>query len=61
MNHKIRINKSKQYKVTITQTKVYNLTIEAQNREYVETIAQLSILSDQGKVIDEYIDVKEIK
>jgi hypothetical protein len=60
MIHIIKINKLKQYKVTITQTKVYNLTIEAENRDYVETIAQLSISTEQGKVIDEYIDVKPV-
>jgi hypothetical protein len=60
MNDKIEINKLKQYKVTITQTKIYNLTIQAKNRDYVETIAQLSIATEQGKVVDEYINVKPV-
>jgi hypothetical protein len=60
MTHKIKINKLKQYKVTITQTKIYNLTIEAENRDYVETIAQLSISSDQGEMLNESITVKPL-
>jgi len=60
MIHKIKINNLKQYKVTITQTKVYNLTIDAEDAKIAKRIAQLCISSDQGEVIGECMNVDAV-
>ena len=60
MIHKIKITNLKQYKVTVTQTKVYNLTIDAEDAKNAERIASLAVSTDQGDVIDEYINVDPV-
>jgi len=51
----------KTFKILITQTKLYELQIEATSKANAEDIAVLAVSTDQGKVIDEYINTKEIK
>ena len=60
MIHKIKITNLKQYKVTVTQTKVYNLTIDAEDPRNAERIALLAVSSDQGEVIDEYVNIDPV-
>jgi hypothetical protein len=60
MIHKIKITNLKQYKVTVTQTKVYNLTIDAEDPRNAERIALLAVSTDQGDVIDEYVNVDPV-
>jgi len=60
MIHKIKITNLKQYKVTITQTKVYNLTIDAEDPRNAKRIALLAVSTDQGDVIDEYVNIDPV-
>ena len=60
MIHKIKITNLRQYKVTITQTKVYNLTIDAEDPRNAERIALLAVSTDQGDVIDEYVNIDPV-
>ena len=55
MIHKIEINNTKQFKVTIYETKKYVLTIDSDDIHKAKQIALLAVSTDQGKIIEQNV------